>query len=525
MGESTSNKKQDGNQIRTKRERKSSNSVTEPKVDPIEKFTSSLNEHLTGKSKDPLNGEKSKRKELETRKDYQSSKFRDNGSENQEEEECFANLHHQSSKFEGDNNDDSRLQNNMNDDDYLKVFLSRVPKTMDEETVKECLENEFGLGSVCEVALVREKFEDEKDGKSTISLTKGSEKIQHKGFGYVSMISEEKRDKILEIGFLRTNLGRKKHIIYICPIDRINQTRDEGIGENNRFGNKNPGICFLWSKFRCPYGNACKFSHTGEGGCINNVISHGTEAQGEKKKQKCFSFKSKGKCKLGTNCPFSHDIKKACDFRNENDNDEVKSCNTTNIDLKSTREKDCINWKTKGKCRKGDKCPYRHEDSLRLAIFEKKQSKLKQMNNTTNLESSEQPQKPQKKRRNEKSQPLSIRVFGLNYETKKEDIHKYFEHCGPIREVTFPTFEDSGRSRGYCGLLFQSPKAVQKACELDGHELNGRWLSIQAGKMFLRQWEEREKKREVVNSTDSNKPLIGEFGQKVKRRKKHGYKD
>ena len=85
---------------------------------------------------------------------------------------------------------------------------------------------------------------------------------------------------------------------------------------------------------------------------------------------------------------------------------------------------------------------------------------------------------------------MSVRVFGMNYETTEEDIRSFFAECGPIQDVTFPIFEDSGRSKGYCGVWFSSPKAVSKAVELDGQELQGRWLRIQAGKMYLKQWEE-----------------------------------
>jgi RNA recognition motif-containing protein len=86
----------------------------------------------------------------------------------------------------------------------------------------------------------------------------------------------------------------------------------------------------------------------------------------------------------------------------------------------------------------------------------------------------------------------------------------------------FPVFEDSGRSKGYCGVLFTSPKATEKACELDGQELHGRWLSVQPGKMYLKQWAEREKTR--LEETQAE-PEVGEFGQKVKKRKRHGFKD
>jgi RNA recognition motif-containing protein len=115
----------------------------------------------------------------------------------------------------------------------------------------------------------------------------------------------------------------------------------------------------------------------------------------------------------------------------------------------------------------------------------------------------------------------------LNYDTTEDDVRDYFKDCGPIVEITFPTFEDSGRSKGYCGVLFQSPKAVAKAVEKDGMELHERWLSVQAGKMYLRQWEQRDNERAEKSKRekegDDNKPSVGEYGQKVKRRKTHGY--
>lgn len=164
-------------------------------------------------------------------------------------------------------------------------------------------------------------------------------------------------------------------------------------------------------------------------------------------------------------------------------------------------EKDCITWKKKGKCSKGDKCPYRHDEALQKKALEKKKRKRGDM---------------------KERQPLSVRVFGLNYDTTESDVRAYFQHCGPIMELTFPKFEDSGRSKGYCGILFQSPKAVAKAVELDGKELHGRWLRVQAGKMYLKQWEEQHESRKVEKSDEAQ---VGEFGQKVKKRKQHGFKE
>lgn len=118
----------------------------------------------------------------------------------------------------------------------------------------------------------------------------------------------------------------------------------------------------------------------------------------------------------------------------------------------------------------------------------------------------------------------------MNYDTTEKDVREYFEHCGKIREITFPTFEDSGRSKGYCGILFTSPYATEKACELDGHDLHGRWLSVQPGKMYLRKWEDMEQSRKHqrdggMSGEGDEGRTVGEFGQRVKKRKTHGFKN
>ena len=87
-------------------------------------------------------------------------------------------------------------------------------------------------------------------------------------------------------------------------------------------------------------------------------------------------------------------------------------------------------------------------------------------------------------------QPLAVRVFGMAYDTKEQDVRELFKDCGMIHRIVFPTFEDSGRSKGYCGVWFASPKAVVKAEILDGTQLLGRWLRIQSGKtMDVKEWE------------------------------------
>ena len=117
--------------------------------------------------------------------------------------------------------------------------------------------------------------------------------------------------------------------------------------------------------------------------------------------------------------------------------------------------------------------------------------------------------------------------------------HVYLHVYRVVSIPSFPMYDDSGRSKGYCGVLFTSPKSVEKAVALDGSELHGRWLRIQEGKMYLKKLEEAENTRIMcVGRTRGSERLgntdnvnnggdfeTGEYGQKVKRRKKHGFSD
>ena len=492
------------------------------------------------------------------------------------------------------------------DHDVAKVFVSRIPAVFDEDTVRRVLEKHLGRDTVTEVALKypRNDENDEdrdnyyqgdkrggdryRDDDHTKPKTNHPEKVHtvsddsdadngqkdkdtgrvnigrrgldgekqqpHRGFGFVTFLTPDIQAKALELGTVRGGVketSTRKHTLYIRPV-----VREDDNGRNDDPRSETPSskstatagapsysgkqVCFLWSKFRCPYGDKCKFVHEGEGGCVDNTKKDKDGPSG-RKKIKCFAYK-KGKCKLSAEeCPYSHDF-------------EVKT--NTVPTKRDASEKDCINWKTKGKCRKRDTCPYRHDEEVRLAALAKidKKKKKNQKKNKpvekedmcdgTNKEGYSKHDRQvggdgetqggwDNSDSMKQSQPLSIRVFGLNYETTEKDIREFFEGCGKIVEITFPTFDDSGRSKGYCGVLFQSPKAVAKAVELDGQELHGRWLRIQAGKMYLKRWNEQHKSRWEANKSGDGmaggadmanaEPLVGEFGQRVKRRKRHGY--
>jgi len=346
-----------------------------------------------------------------------------------------------------------------------KIFVSRIPTNFDAASVQRLLEEQLGSGTVLHVALAYEKEEEKettkeedrfyRPNKKAKKLTEDAEQEkQHRGYCFVTLENTGLVQKaIREIQTVRGGAkptSTKKHTLYIGPC--LNDS--EEAGDSNQ---KQP--CFLYAKGRCPYGDQCKFAHDGP------PAGEQQQPTAQNKKAKKCRDHRKGKCKLGDACPFSHDF-------------EPKS--TAMISARPDSEKDCINWKTKGKCRKQETCPYRHDPNVQETALRKKQNK--------NDGKGKRPQRSEK-------QPLSVRVFGLNYDTQPDAIRALFNDCGPIVNVDFPTFEDSGRGKGYCGVTFQSPKAVDTAVRLSGTELDGRWLSVQAGKMMLEDWEQHHADR------------------------------
>lgn len=128
--------------------------------------------------------------------------------------------------------------------------------------------------------------------------------------------------------------------------------------ENALGRGRDQGICFLWQRSACVKGSDCKFKHEGPGACIK------VSAFGEGKLKKCMSFKSKGKCSKGDGCPFLHAVKpvkaahtKIIATADDEDFSEVDNEEKANNEA---RIKHCHTFQKSGKCRKGDSCKFSH---------------------------------------------------------------------------------------------------------------------------------------------------------------------
>ena len=100
----------------------------------------------------------------------------------------------------------------------------------------------------------------------------------------------------------------------------------------------------------------------------------------------------------------------------------------SNSNSSNKADKDCTSWRSKGKCNKykKDKCPYRHDESVRLAAIERNRQKMifdTQINNNTNGGKKKKEQLNIKKKQQQNGHPLGIVLAEGQCEPKVYNIH------------------------------------------------------------------------------------------------------
>lgn len=253
-----------------------------------------------------------------------------------------------------------------------KVFVSRIPAKWTKELMLEHFKS-MEFGEVLDVEIftgARERPKATMRGAGNLCFAfknngfcpKGDECLfshqmeefveetddsnkQHLGSGCVYFATEEGMKNALD----QSTLHLSRRLVKISPF----QSADEG---------RDCVTCYAWQRFNCTHGDECKFSHDGPGACEKVGVKY----QG--RKFQCLSFKKTGKCSKGDYCTFIHSFSgkknKANSEAGEDEKQEQpgeKRKLDEASDGASKKKGICDSFKKKGKCRKGDRCPYSHD--------------------------------------------------------------------------------------------------------------------------------------------------------------------
>ena len=401
---------------------------------------------------------------------------------------------------------DKSLKTFDDSDDVKKAFLSRIPQEVDEATLRVLLETQFST-TLVDLTIVTDNSVSEKDAAkaertSALAsalddvLTDGptkkqkKEKLQkgdnHLGYGYATFEDEDTAKAAIAAGVVRTARKRNIHIAGVRRESK--ETRD--LGDDGKAAPSGDGQCFLWARFACSHGTGCIFRHDGPGGCLASKGGKG----------KCFDWVKKGSCKKGEACTFEHDEskkgggaakqqsavkRKRVEGEDDKDDDEDgdgadddAAAATAHKNKRDDKDKDCIEWKTKGKCRKGDQCAYKHCDLLRQKALSKKKASASasaavpnvlaaaggglvargsgSSSSSTSASVLSLPSRP--------SGCLSLKIFGLsNNQLKRRDVSDVLRQSSVqhARKVTIPDGIDAD-SRPVV-VEFKSGKSVEDA--------------------------------------------------------------
>ena len=76
----------------------------------------------------------------------------------------------------------------------------------------------------------------------------------------------------------------------------------------------------------------------------------------------------------------------------------------------------------------------------------------------------------------------TVYVEGIPFDATPDQVKQFFVTAGieDVVELRLPTWQDSGRLRGYGHIHFQSAESYEKALKLSGQNLGKRYLTIQA---------------------------------------------
>ena len=72
----------------------------------------------------------------------------------------------------------------------------------------------------------------------------------------------------------------------------------------------------------------------------------------------------------------------------------------------------------------------------------------------------------------------SVFVGGISFDADENDLREFFAECGNVVGVSMPVDRQTGRIKGFAFVDFDTHEAALKACELNEHEIKGRYVKV-----------------------------------------------
>lgn len=112
----------------------------------------------------------------------------------------------------------------------------------------------------------------------------------------------------------------------------------------------------------------------------------------------------------------------------------------------------------------------------------RKRKRKRKKKNAENDEEDEQDADAVDQEHTQNSVECTVYVEGIPFDANHDQVKEFFVSNGieDVKEMRLPTWQDSGRLRGYGHILFGSESSFKKALQLSGKYMQKRYLTIQA---------------------------------------------
>ncbi len=72
----------------------------------------------------------------------------------------------------------------------------------------------------------------------------------------------------------------------------------------------------------------------------------------------------------------------------------------------------------------------------------------------------------------------TVFIGNLPFSTQKSELQEAFEKFGSITEIHIPVDRQTGKSRGFAFVTFETEEASQEALNMNGQDMNGRTIKV-----------------------------------------------